>query len=284
MVLESLINIKSAERHPIQLLIAGMVYSSIAILLCLWIFQGEGNFILVALTMLACTHLMYNMINVEEAYDAEDHEELFLIKEHAMAVRAFAFLFIGLTIAFSLWFTFLPEQQAASLFSTQLNTIKAINTVPTTGNFINTSEAFRIILSSNMRVLLLGLIFSLLYGIGAIFILTWNASVIGAAMGTLIRNTLADFASQVGYPTMAHYFQAFSFGFLRYAIHGIPEILAYFTAALAGGIISVAVIKHDLFSKKFMHIITDSFDLIILSVLMLIGAALIEVYITPSFF
>lgn len=284
MVLESLINIRSAERHPIQLLIMGMVYSSISVLLCLWVFQGEGNFILVALTMLACTHLMYNMISVEEAYDIEDHKETFLIREHALAVRAFAFLFIGLTIAFSLWFTFLPEQQASSMFSTQLNTIKAINSVPSTGHFLNPSEAFRIILSSNMRVLLLGLIFSLLYGIGAIFILTWNASVIGAAMGTLIKNTLASLALEAGSPTLVHYFHALSFGFLRYAIHGIPEILSYFTAALAGGIISVAVIKHDLFSKKFKHILMDSIDLIILSILLLIISALIEVYITPLFF
>jgi len=58
---------------------------------------------------------------------------------------------------------------------------------------------------------------------------------------------------------------AFGISFLRYAIHGIPEILAYFTAGLAGGIISVAVIRHDFLTKKFKNIVIDSVDLTVLT-------------------
>ena len=39
---------------------------------------------------------------------------------------------------------------------------------------------------NNMGVLFLCIIFSFLYGAGAIFILTWNASVIAAAIGSFI--------------------------------------------------------------------------------------------------
>jgi len=66
--------------------------------------------------------------------------------------------------------------------------------------------------------------------------------------------------------------------------HGIFEILAYFIAGLAGGIISVAVINHKTTSEQFKHIIIDSLDLMLLGFVVLIFAAFVEVYITPIFF
>ena len=67
-------------------------------------------------------------------------------------------------------------------------------------------------------------------------------------------------------------------------IHGIPEIAAYFIGALAGGIVSVAVIKHDVHSEKFWTILQDSLNLVILAVIILFFASLIEVFITPAVF
>jgi stage II sporulation protein M len=66
--------------------------------------------------------------------------------------------------------------------------------------------------------------------------------------------------------------------------HGIFEISAYFVAGLAGGIISIAVIRHDFGTKRFNHILLDSVDLILVSILFLLVAALIEVFITPVLF
>ena len=67
-------------------------------------------------------------------------------------------------------------------------------------------------------------------------------------------------------------------------IHGVPEIGAYFAGALAGGIVSIAVIKHDIKSPKFWTILQDSLNLVILAVVILFIAALIEVFITPVLF
>ncbi|GAG01403.1 unnamed protein product, partial [marine sediment metagenome] len=77
------------------------------------------------------------------------------------------------------------------------------------------------------------------------------------------------------------YFQITSLGLLRYAIHGIPEIAAYFIGGLASGIISIAIIKHDFMGKQFKHILKDAMVLILIAVVVLIAAALIEVFITP---
>lgn len=75
-----------------------------------------------------------------------------------------------------------------------------------------------------------------------------------------------------------------SIGLLRYSLHGVPEILAYFIGGLAGGIISIAVIRHDFGTKKFERILLDSSDLLITAVVVLLIAAIIEVFITPALF
>ena len=66
--------------------------------------------------------------------------------------------------------------------------------------------------------------------------------------------------------------------------HGFFEILAYFIGGLAGGIISVAIINHDVRSPKFRIILKDSFDLILIAIAILIIAAFIEVFITPAIY
>ena len=71
---------------------------------------------------------------------------------------------------------------------------------------------------------------------------------------------------------------------IRYSLHGIPEMIAYMIAALAGGIIYFAFIKGDLTRKGMSkRIFTDVLVLIFLSLIFLIFSALIEVYISPHF-
>ena len=128
------------------------------------------------------------------------------------------------------------------------------------------------------------LFFSFFYGVGAIFILTWNASVISAAIGDFVRVRIADIASSVGAVNAFNYFHIFSLGLLRYFIHGIPEIAAYFVGGLAGGVISVAMINHDIETDRFKIIMMDALDLALIAVAILFIAALMEVFITPLFF
>ena len=277
MVLESLINPFKAEKKPWEMFFIGFAYSSVAILLSMWIFKQHASLVMVFLTVMACIPLIYSTIKLEEEKDLIIKKEKILLKEHGRALSFFIFLFFGITISFTLWYTLLPQSAAQSLFSIQAQTIADINN-QITGNQINPTMLFTKIFLNNMKVLVFCILFAFVYGAGAIFILTWNASVIAAAIGNFIRANLNSTHLFHGY------FQIASVGILRYSIHGIPEMLAYFTAGLAGGIISIAVIKHDFGSKKFTHILTDSADLLIISVAILLVAALIEVYITPVLF
>ena len=120
-----------------------------------------------------------------------------------------------------------------------------------------------------------------MYGVGALFILTWNATVIATAAGIFIRENLSTLGSSIGAISVAKYFNLFSLGILKYMVHGVFEIMAYFVAALAGGIISVAVIKHNL---KEDRVIWDATELIALSLALLILGTFVEVYVTPALF
>ncbi|MFH0876142.1 MAG: stage II sporulation protein M, partial [archaeon] len=192
-------------------------------------------------------------------------------------------LFLGFVIAFSLWFIFLPGATAESLFDTQLNTISAINSQATAGSITGaySTRFLNDIISNNLKVLFFCLFFSFFYGAGAIFILTWNASVISAAIGTFVRNNIEVYAASVGLFKVAGYMHIFSMGLLRYMTHGIFEILAYFVAALAGGLISIAVMKHNIGTEKFRIVMKDALILTLIAAILIVAAGLIEVYITP---
>jgi len=283
MVLETIINPITAEKKPWELFFIGIVYSSIAILLSFWIFHEYTSMVMVFLTTMACVPLLYNTIKLEEKKDIIVNEERTLLREHSKVISFLLFLFFGFAVSFAAWYAFLPADLAQNAFSVQTQTITNINSGATGMAFQNLG-IFTKIFFNNIKVLIFCILFAFIYGAGAIFILTWNASVIGAAIGSFIKLGLAKGANLLGFAAVANYFHVVSLGLLRYSLHGIPEIGAYFIGGLAGSIISIAVIRHDLGTKKYEKILLDSSDLIIIAVVVLFLAALLEVYVTPLLF
>ena len=282
MVLESIIAPWKAKKKPWQMLIIGFVYSTVAIFLSLWIFERHASLVMVFLTVLACAPIMYLTMKLEEGKDLEIESEKTILKEHGKALLFLICMFAGACIAYAFWYVALSPSMVHSLFSIQTQTIADINQ-QVTGGF-HAAGMFTKIFLNNLKVLIFCVLFSFIYGLGAIFILIWNASVIGAAIGNFIRGHMASYTGAVGVAKLGGYAHIGSLGILRYFIHGLPEILAYFVGGLAGSIISVAIIKHDFGTKKFEKIVLDASDLIILAILILLISALIEVYITPAFF
>lgn len=238
--------------------------------------------VMVFLATMAALPLMYHVLKYEEAKDIQHLEKKNLIKEHAPALIFFLTLFIGVAVAFTFWYIVLPIDMANVIFKVQTQTISNLNQ-HVTGNITQTSLLSKIFLN-NIKVMIFCILFSFLYGSGAIFILIWNASVIGAAAGNFIRSHMSQFANTVGLQKAGAYLHVGSLSILRYAIHGIPEIFAYVVGGLAGGILSMAIIKHDLGTGKFERILLDVSDLVLLGVLVLFIAAIIEVFVTPALF
>jgi uncharacterized membrane protein SpoIIM required for sporulation len=290
-VLESLSNAFQAEQRPYMLFVWGAVYAIVGGLLADYLFPGSmASMVMVALTAIAAIPLMYNTIKFEEKKDLEIPAEKRLLKEHSKAITVFMMLFLGMTMGMTLLYVILPAPQAGALFSDQIETYKSINphrtvTGQVTGfatGFASGSGMFERIFFNNLKVLAFCILFSLLYGAGAMFVLSWNASVIALAMGNVIRTNIAALA---GEGTIGQYLHIITIqGFSRYFIHGFLEIAAYIIAALAGGILSVAIIKKHFTKDKAEHILLDTTDLLLASIVVLVLAAVIEVYITPVLF
>jgi uncharacterized membrane protein SpoIIM required for sporulation len=219
----------------------------------------------------------------EEYKDININSEGRRLKEHVKVLKFMTYLFLGFCLAFSIWYVFLPATTVNSVFSIQMQTINSINS-QVAGNFASDWPILEQIFLNNVKVLLFCIFFAFFYGAGAIFILTWNASVISAAIGNLIRINVAEYAKVLGFSSLWTYFSIISVGFLRYLIHGIPEISAYFVGGIAGSIISVATINHDFRSEKFKNVLLDTICLIVLAVGILVLAAFMEVFLTPSLF
>lgn len=271
-------NPKKAERTPWEMFFIGLVYATVALFLALWIFEEYAGLVMVFLTVLACTYLIQGTLSLEEKKDISK-KKYFLLKEHGKALTFFIFLFLGFVVAFSILYIVLPADIVDSVFDIQIKTINTIN-----ADVGSDALFFSKIFFNNMKVLFFCVLFAFFYGAGAVFILAWNASVVAAAIGTFVRNSLAGLAQETGFIGISHYLSFYSLGVMRYLTHGVFEILAYFTAALGAGIISIAVVRHDFGSKSFRKVVRDSSALILLSVIILFVAAMIEVYITPLFF
>lgn len=275
--MESIVVPERWEQHPKRMFIIGFLYSSIGLFLGLFVFGKYASISGIFLTTIPLVVVMYRAIKCEEGKDMRICRESLLMKEHMHILYFFIYLFLGMTMSYCFWFTFLPDSVALKACSSQIETLSSIgHKMGFTGSATTSPYTVGVILSNNLRVWAFCILFSFLYGAGAIFILTWNASVIGVAIGNVVRVSL----DKLGGKTLLHHLAVLPTG-LTFMVHGLPEVASYFLGALAGGIISVAVVCHHYRSREFWRVIRDSIDLTLLSLLVLIAAGFIEVYVTP---
>lgn len=285
-MLEMIIKPKTAEQGPWKMFFVGLIYASLSLLLVHWFFSGDptlskySGMIVVTFCVMFSLPFIYYTIKREEIEDEKVEGFFSVWKIHSDAIYAFMWLFLGFVIAFAFWNIALGNP---NLFNAQIETYCQINSpgniescvaeytgienVSITGAVTKTDRLIGI-LTNNIYVMIFTLIFSLIFGAGAIFVLAWNASVIAAAIGIFTKNNVA------GIPI----------GITRYMIHGFPEIAAYFITALAGGIFGVGAIRNGFKNKRFIRVLENSVVLLFIALLILILAAVVEVYFTPALF
>ncbi len=284
-MLESLINPKRVEKGPWKMFFIGLLYGSLSLLLVHLFFSKDAilsqysGIIVVTFCVMFSLPFMYFIIKKEEEEDEEVEGFLSVWNAHKDAIYALMWLFLGFVIAFAFWYILLQNNL---LFNAQIETYCMINSPGNIENCVSeysfsgnvilagaTKELrFLSIIENNIYVMIFTLIFSLIFGAGAIFILAWNASVISSAIGIFTQYKISEIP----------------LGIARYMIHGFPEIAAYFITALAGGMFGFGIIKHGFKNKRFIKVLENVALLLFLSIIILVIAALIEVYLTPILF
>jgi uncharacterized membrane protein SpoIIM required for sporulation len=261
-----LFNPKKAQRKTSEIILIAIFYASLSILISHWIFPEFASIISVTFTVFACLYITQGILRKDE-HEESIYEEKKLLKKHSKSIKFFLALFIGIVIAFSFWTYILNTSHTNELFSLQNKVINQINEVTITGNVINQNSFFKIIISNNFKIIFVSLIISIFYGAGAIFIITWNASIMGYVIGSLTKEKGLALLPIIT---------------TKYFLHGIPEMLSYIVIILAGGIIYTSIIKGNFTKKeKRKKLIIDVGILTGISLILMFFAALIEIYISP---
>ncbi|MEE9406143.1 MAG: stage II sporulation protein M [Candidatus Aenigmarchaeota archaeon] len=268
-MLESLVNFKEINERPYMMAIWAFIICCIAVLISsqvpLSVPGTNSGFIVVLFVIIPSVYFITVFLKKEEELEEgaiARHEHTSFWGRHEKDILILLFYFFGLTIAFAVWSFFLPQ----NFFNAQITKINEIQGMATslTGQATGAAAgpaAFNKILFNNLQVMFFSFIFSFIFGAGAIFIIAWNASVLGVYIGQLSK--------------YVWHIPIVSLSFLP---HGIPEIAGYLAAGLAGGLMSAAIIRKNT-SKTLQIVSFDVAKILVVGVLLIVLGAGIESFV-----
>ncbi len=279
MVLEHIFPEDWLERKGRYAFFLGVGYSFIGILISTILFPGDPALVAVAITSLLLLPEMYKIFSIEERQESMEQKVSFpvLWRDDIEMVRIYIFLFIGILLVYSIGTMLLPNMQTNLLFREQLEirfgqgfTGQAVSGQAVSEGIFS-SGLFYSLLSNNFLVMLACFIIALLTGDGAIFLITWNASVWGAIFGITAKYASAFSGQSIFY----------LFGIIMLIVfpHMILEALSYFLAAISGSIISKDVILEKFASNRFFEVFSFNLYLLLFAVVFLLLGAFVETFV-----
>jgi len=265
MVLESIFPDKKIESKPLDMLVLSFIVALVSVFASFFVFPKYAGIITPLITALAMAPLIYRLFEEDEEEIDEVAEKKLVMgffSRHKSIISLFTLFFVGNLLAIFVLAVVLPEPLLQSIFEPQLSDISAVQSLSAaTGDAIRPG-IFEIIAFNNLKVMAFAFLLSFLFGTGAIFILSWNASIMGIF--------LANYARQGLYHTLL----LTTTGIFP---HAAVEMVAYFLAGISGGILSVGMVREKFMSVEFKLMLKDSVLLMTLSVLAVAIGAWIEV-------
>ena len=251
---------KEYENKPIYIFFFGLIFTILASLVSELIFPSYIGIISVFLVSLVGAYPMITYLRKKEAEEMKGKMcEEKLLKRHEDELVMYLSFFLGVTLGFVISSYFLPT----GYFEIQEGVILSIRG-SITGNILSNSF-FQMIISNNIWVFFLTFLVSFLFSAGMIFILVWNASVLGVFLARASRN-------------ITH----FHLLAVSYLPHGLLEIAAYILAGISGALVSYQFDYYFIRKDKYdfdsvIRAIKDVMILITIGLVCLFLAGLIEV-------
>ncbi len=298
MVLESVLSTREALQHPFFMLAASVLICSVSLWVAYMMFPKSSSILAIAFVTIALVPLFHSMFKSEEEKEAErpGFAALFLTR-HFSIVKVYAFFFIGMILAYAFWYSVVTPDVREVMFAEQEFTLGQISGLRTnlSGAFsISSGENpvgafsvsaktcgsnpfcwFEIIFANNIFILALMLFTSLAYGAGAVFLLGWNASVLGVLIGKDVVQYAASHGGVAALGIAAN-------RALGLVPHGMFEALGYFVGAIAGGIIGVAISKKKHLKGEMGLIVKDVIVMVLYALGLLAIGGLIEAYVIAA--
>ncbi|MDO8339516.1 MAG: stage II sporulation protein M [Candidatus Burarchaeum sp.] len=281
MVLEHIISTQRLERSPYLILFISFIFVSFAVFLTHYFYPNDHGMVVILLTILPAIPFFLNFIRTEEQrHEVESGMRHNIFHIYKPLISLYIFFFIGTALSFAFWASILPIGVSDSMFSELKAELSLVQGAVTPPALTYAGSPFEFILTRNLLVFALMILFSFIYSIGSIFLLTWNAALLGMFMEQSVRTQMLLISQQFGlfaYPVA--FVMGSVAGLLSVLPHGIFELSAFFIASLAGGILSVALERGTYRRQCFWCIIQDASKLFILAlVLLVIGAAIEGLY------
>ena len=243
-------------KRKIYSLLLGILYVLVSYGTATVFFPAHVSLATIFLTTLLLIPSTTKLVGVEERIERRHGFNKFF-KEHYVLMEIFLFLFIGIFIGYLIIGNYSPNsidyqksflEKQGAIFS-----LKSIENFPKLASII----------ANNVSVIVIAFVLSLFYGVGALFLIVLNASIFSSfilkALEMLPQKTSAIILS----------------------VHFVPEVFGFLLAAIAGGVISKALTRERIGSTSFRNVVKDATVLLVLSVIIIVMAALLEVFVTP---
>lgn len=276
MVLESLLSERLAERSLASDFFVGAALATAAIFTSYFLFPNFASILSVILISIGIVPLMIKAFGREEHLDELDamnrHGKPWRFTMHRGPMKFFITFFVAIAIVVGAWQLLLPKEISSLVFMQQHVELEAITSshfsliekLHNSGDALSRGKMLSVIVLNNLKIMLSTFALSLLFGGGAAFILSWNSVVLGVLLGRLIQ--------QQGLASMAIF------------VYAIPEFFIYYIMGIAGGVLSVGVIKYviDKRNRKagrkiLPFLFRDTLGIFVISLVVLFAAAFVEV-------
>jgi uncharacterized membrane protein SpoIIM required for sporulation len=273
MVLERIVPEAWLERKFFYAFFLGAFYGLLGIALARLLFASDPAIPAIAFTSLFLLPELYTIFKIEEAQQEQQRSPGLRAawRDNGDFFRVYLCLFLGILVVSMLAAMILPSLTVNALFHDQL--AMRSDSFTASGNAIGSGLAagaglFKALLTNNAIVLGAVFFVALLAGDGAIFLITWNASLWGAVFGVTARNA--------AYVTQGEPFLYFMQIVATVTPHVLLEASAYILAAMAGGLLSRAAVKSGWGSAMFKRVLAENGIIIVLALVTLVLGAFVE--------
>ncbi len=268
-MLEQLLRKRWIEHRQIYAFFLGLVYTIIAYITATIFFKDAYSIATMFLITILLVPSLMKLLNIEEKIERKDGTKHFL-KDHAPIFKTYIFLFLGILAGYLVFGFFATgTDRFSNLFGYQLNFLESQGAMNFEKTAYEPMNKFMVLFTSNVLVALIAFVLSLFYGAGAVFLVVFNASIFSAF--------ILSFMQKIG-----EGMQLYAMGI--FSLHLVPELLGFLFAAVAGGVISKALLKEKFGTEEFSNVFKDATLILIIAVALILIAAFLETFVTTPFF
>jgi uncharacterized membrane protein SpoIIM required for sporulation len=278
MVFEEIFRIDAAKKRPAISFFYGFIFTILGLFAALLFFKRSLSLTTIFIITVLLIPTLVKLPSLEEKRERTEGLKHFF-KNHKDIAEIYLFTFLGVFVGYIIIGLFIQASPVYDdVFKFQKGFLEGDEGLdadllfgfyqdkpqPSSADVVG-------IMSNNMLFVIVCFVLSFFYGASAIFLLILNASVFASFVLFLLRNLASDWIASVKI-------------FLFFLIHLVPEVSGFLLAAIAGGVVSKAVVMERKNTAQFKNVIKDATILLLIAFGLIIIGAILEVFVTTNLF